>query len=139
MIRPIHTATDHKAALAEIERLWNAEPGTDDGDRFEVLSVLVDVYEREHHPIDPPNPIDAILFRLDQMGMPTSFLEKFIGPRTRVWEVLNRKRGLSLPMIRRLNTELKIPAEVLVVDYKHEKPKAKREKPRVKRAERVNV
>ncbi len=117
MIRPIHTEQDHRAALAEIEQLWDAKPGSDRHDQLEVLSVLVDAYEREQHPIAPPTPIDAILFRLDQLGLNTSWLERLFGPRSRVWEVLHRKRRLSLTMIRKIHETLDIPADVLVREY----------------------
>lgn len=118
MIRPIHTEEDHRTALSEIEQLWDAKPGTDRHDRLEVLSVLVDAYERDHYPITPPNPIDAILFRLEQLGRQPKWLERLLGPRSRVWEVLNRRRRLSLTMIRRIHRALDIPADVLLREYK---------------------
>lgn len=113
-VKPVRNDADHAAALAAIERLWGAVPGTPDGDRLDVLLTLVDAYESAHHPIDPPDPIDAILFRMEQQGLTRKDLEPFIGPRSRVTEVLNRKRGLSIDMIRRLSEGLGISAEVLI-------------------------
>ena len=113
-IRPIRTKTDYQTALAEIERLWDARKGTPDFDRLEVLSTLVNAYEEARHPIEPPDPIEAIKFRMEQMGLTRKDLEPFIGSRARVSEVLNRRRGLTLEMMRRLNSGLGIPAEVLL-------------------------
>jgi HTH-type transcriptional regulator/antitoxin HigA len=114
MIKPIKTETDHAAALREIERLWGANEGTAGGDRLEVLATLVEAYEQAHFPIDAPDPIEAIKFRLEQQGTDKKPLIGVIGSRTRVHEVLRRDRALSLGMIRRLNHTLKIPAEVLI-------------------------
>jgi HTH-type transcriptional regulator/antitoxin HigA len=116
LIKPIRTEEDHKEALAEIERLWNAAPGTPDGDRFDVLATLVDAYEREHTPILPPDPVEAIKFRLEQQGQTRKALEPILGTRARVSEVLNGNRTLSLAMIRALNRELQIPLDVLVAE-----------------------
>jgi HTH-type transcriptional regulator/antitoxin HigA len=113
-IKPIKTEADHAAALHEIERLWGADEGSAAGDRLEVLTTLVEAYEQAHFPIDAPDPIEAIQFRLEQLGADTKALIGVIGNRTRVYEVLRRDRGLSLSMIRRLNQMLKIPAEVLI-------------------------
>jgi HTH-type transcriptional regulator/antitoxin HigA len=113
-IRPIRTGKDHSAALAEIERLWGAKEGTPEGDRLDVLVTLVEAYERAHFPIDAPDPIDAIRFRLEQQGEDVKFLIGVIGSRTRVYEVLRGDRPLTLPMIRRLHRDLQIPAEVLI-------------------------
>lgn len=115
-IKPIHTAADHKAALAEIERLWGAQPGTPDGDKFEVLATLVDEWERKRTPILPPDPVEAIKFRLEQQGQTRKALEPIIGTRARVSEILNGHRKLTLAMIRALNRELNIPLEILVAD-----------------------
>jgi len=115
-IKPIHTAADHKLALAEIERLWDAAPGTPDFEKLEVLATLTDAYEREHTPILPPDPIEAIKFRLEQQGQTRKVLEPIIGTRARVSEVLNGQRKLSLAMIRALNRELDIPLEILVAE-----------------------
>ncbi|WP_040621445.1 helix-turn-helix domain-containing protein [Rhodovulum sp. PH10] len=113
-IRPIRSERDHEAALAEVERLWGARSGTPEGDRLDVLATLVDAYETEHVPIDPPDPVEAILFRMEQQGLTRKDLEPFIGSRTRVAEILNRKRNLSIDMIRRLHEGLGISAEVLI-------------------------
>lgn len=113
-IRPIRTEADHEAALAEVERLWGATAGTPEGDRLDVLATLIDAYEAEHHPMDPPDPVEAIKFRMEQEGLTRKDLEPLIGTRTRVAEVLNGRRGLSIGMIRRLHARLGIPAEVLI-------------------------
>ena len=113
-IRPIRTEADYEAALAQIERLWGAKAGTPDGDRLDVLATLVDAYEGEHYPMDPPDPIAAIEFRMEQQGLTRKDLEPIIGTRTRVAEILNRKRNLSIGMIRRLHEQLGIPAEILI-------------------------
>ena len=115
-IKPIHTEADHKAALAEIERLWDAEPGTPEFERFEVLATLVDAYERAQTPILPPDPIEAIKFRLEQQGQTRKALEPILGTRARVSEVLNGQRKLTLPMIRALHRELRIPLDILVAE-----------------------
>ncbi len=113
-IKPIRTETDHKAALAEVESLWQAPPGSAESDRLEILATLVEAYEEKNHPIDPPDPVDAILFRMDQLGMSRRDLEVYIGRRGRVSEILSRARSLTLPMIRRLHEGLGIPADVLI-------------------------
>ena len=113
-IKPIRTKADHEAALREIERLWGADEGTPEGDRLDVLATLVEAYEQAHFPMDAPDPIEAIKFRLEQQGADKKALIGVIGNRTRVYEVLRRDRALSLSMIRRLNQRLKIPVEVLI-------------------------
>jgi len=113
-IRPIKTNGDYEAALAEIERRWGAKPGTPEGDKLDVLATLVDAYEDVHFPIDPPTPIEAIKFRMDQMGLRQIDLVPYFGSRGRVSEVLNGKRPLSLRMIRRISRGLGIPTEVLI-------------------------
>jgi HTH-type transcriptional regulator / antitoxin HigA len=113
-VRPIRTKRDYEAALKEVERLWGAKTGTRDGDRLDVLATLIDAYETEHYPMDPPDPIEAIKFRMEQQGLSRRDLEEIIGTRTRIAEVLNRKRGLSVGMIRRLHERLGISAEVLI-------------------------
>jgi HTH-type transcriptional regulator/antitoxin HigA len=117
-IKPIKTNADYESALQEIERLFNAKPGTPDGDRLEVLSTLVEAYEDEHYSIPMPDPIEMILYTMESRGLNRSDLESYIGSRARVSEVLNRKRPLSLSMIQRLNTGLGIPAEALIAPYK---------------------
>lgn len=116
-VKPIKTDEDFRAAMAEVETLWNADPGTPDGDRLEVLLALVEIYEAKNHAIPPSDPIDAIEFMMEQRGLTRRDLEPLIGHRGRVAEVLNRKRPLTLDMIRRLSSELHIPAEILVRDY----------------------
>ena len=113
-VKPIRTEADHQAALAEMEALWGAPVGTPEGDRLDVLATLIDAYEAKHHPIDPPDPIEAIRFRMEQQGLTRKDREEIIGTRTRVADVLNRKRGLSIAMIRRLNETLGIPADILI-------------------------
>lgn len=113
-IQPIKTETHYDAALAEIDRLWGATEGTPDGDRLDVLLVLVDSYEAQHYPIAPPDPVEAIKFRMEQMNLKRKDLEPYIGSRARVSEVINRRRSLSLPMIRKLHGALHIPLESLV-------------------------
>jgi len=117
-IRPIRNDRDHAAALRRIEALMDAEPGTAAGtaaaDELDVLATLVEAYEDRQFPIDEPDPIDAIRFRMDQSGLTRRDLERFIGPRGRVSEVLNRQRPLSLRMIRALHRELGIPLESLI-------------------------
>jgi HTH-type transcriptional regulator / antitoxin HigA len=113
-VKPIRTKKDHEAALAEVERLWGAKLGTPDGDRLDVLATLIDAYEVAHYPMDPPDPIEAIKFRMEQQGLTRKDLQPLIGTRTRVAEVLNRKRSLSIEMIRRLHQTLGISAEVLI-------------------------
>jgi HTH-type transcriptional regulator/antitoxin HigA len=113
-VKPIRTKKDHKAALAEVERLWGAKLGTPDGDRLDVLATLIDAYEVAHYPMDSPDPIEAIKFRMEQQGLTRKDLQPLIGTRTRVAEVLNRKRSLSIEMIRRLHQTLGISAEVLI-------------------------
>jgi len=113
-LKPIRTKSDYKAALVDVERLWGAKSGTPDGDRLDVLATLIDVYEAVHFPMDPPDPIEAIKFRMEQQGLTRKDLEPLIGSRTRIAEVLNRKRNLSIEMIRRLHEKHGIPAEVLI-------------------------
>eukprot|EP01035_Chromulina_nebulosa_P037565 gene37565-50709_t len=96
---PIRTEADHNAALAEVERLWGAKSGTPDGDRLDLLATLIDAYEARTFPMDPPDPIEAIQFRMEQLGLTRKDLEPLIGTRARVAEVMNRKRSLSIDMI----------------------------------------
>jgi HTH-type transcriptional regulator/antitoxin HigA len=113
-LKPIRTKADYKRALAEVERLWGARSGTAEGDRLDVVATLIDAYETVHYPMDPPDPVEAIKFRMEQQGLSRKDLEPLIGTRTRVAEVLNRKRSLSISMIRRLHDHLGISAEVLI-------------------------
>ena len=126
-VRPIKTEADHEAALAEIARLMDASPDSSDGDRLDVLVTLVERYEEAHWPIGLPHPLDAIRFALEQRGLTRKDLESLIGSRGRVSEILSGKRPLTLNMIRKLNKELGIPAEVLIQDYEAARPRAKQE------------
>jgi HTH-type transcriptional regulator/antitoxin HigA len=103
--------------MAEIERLWGAKIGTPEGDRLDVLTTLVDAYEARHYPIDPPDPIEAIRFRMEQQGLTRKELEPMIGTRARVSEVLSGKRSLTIEMIRRLHDGLGISADVLIREH----------------------
>jgi HTH-type transcriptional regulator/antitoxin HigA len=113
-LKPIRSRADHKRALAEVEQLWGSKSGTPQGDRLDILATLIDAYEAAHFPMDPPDPVDAIKFRMEQQGLTRKDLEPLIGTRTRVAEVLNRRRPLSIRMIRKLHEGLGIPAEVLI-------------------------
>jgi HTH-type transcriptional regulator/antitoxin HigA len=116
-IRPIKTKADHRAALKEIERLMDASPGTRAGDRLEILTTLVDHYESRHEAIEPPDPIEAILHHMESRGLSRRDLEPFLGSRARVAEVLNRRRPLTIEMIRKLHEGLGMSAEVLIRPY----------------------
>lgn len=115
-IKPIRTPEDLAAALARVEQLWGADVGSPAGDELEILALLIEKYEQAHYPMPPSDPIEAIRFRMEQLGMTARDLEPFIGTSGRVSEVLNRKRKLSLSMIRRLHEGLRIPYERLLVD-----------------------
>jgi HTH-type transcriptional regulator/antitoxin HigA len=112
-IKPIRTKQDYEAALRRVESLWDCKAGSE-CDELDVLATLVDAYEREHYPVDLPDPIEAIKFRLEQQSKDTRALIGIIGQRTRVYEVLQKKRSLSLAMIRNLHDKLGIPAKVLI-------------------------
>jgi len=114
MIAPIKTKRDYDRTLHRIEQLMDAKPGTKNGDELDVLTTLVEAYEAKHHAICPPDPIEAVKFRMDQLGMTRKDLEAMLGGRGRVSEILTKKRGLSLEMIRRLHRKLHIPLESLV-------------------------
>lgn len=115
-IRPIHTEADYKAALREVSVYFDnePEPGTEDGDRFEILLTLVEAYEAKQFPVDFPDPIEAIKFRMDQEGLTAKDLEPAIGKRNRVYEILNGKRNLTLVMVWKLHAMFGIPAESLI-------------------------
>ena len=115
-IHPIKTESDYDSALDEIERLWGTPEDTLEGDHLDVLLVLVENYESKQYPIDPPDPVEAIKFRMEQMNITRKDLEKIIGSRGRVSEIFSRKRTLTLPMIRRLHNTLHIPLESLVYE-----------------------
>ena len=110
----IKTETEHKKALARIDQLMDARPGTPEGNELELLAALVELYEDEAYPIDEPDPVDAIRFRMEQQGLKPRDLVPYIGSRSKVSEVLSGHRGLSLRMIRGLSTGLGIPADILV-------------------------
>jgi HTH-type transcriptional regulator / antitoxin HigA len=122
MLRPIKSDKQYEEYLERAYELMQMDlkPDSKNSDELEVLSILIENYETENFPIDPPNPIDAIFFRLDQMNLDKSDLNKILGSRSRTSEILNGKRKLSLAMIRRLNAKLKIPAEILIRDYELE-------------------
>jgi len=113
-IKPIRNRRDHERALRRVEALWGAADGSKEHDELGVLATLIEAYEREHFPVEMPDPIQAIRFRLEQQGADTSDLVGVIGGRTRVYEVLRGKRPLSLNMIRNLHAKFGIPAHVLI-------------------------
>jgi HTH-type transcriptional regulator / antitoxin HigA len=113
-IKPIKTEVDYERALRRVEELWDSTEGSAESDELDILTTLIDAYEREHYPIDLPDPIEAIRFRLEQTGKDSRALIGVIGQRTRVYEVMRGKRPLSLNMIRNLHEKLQIPAEVLI-------------------------
>ncbi len=116
-IAPIRNEKDYQKALKRLEKIFDAKKGTEEGDELEILSILIDQYENENFPIGMPDPIEAIKFRMEQMGMKQKDLAEVVGFKSRVSEILNKKRKLTLDMIRKLNTTLRIPTEVLVQDY----------------------
>ena len=116
-IKPIRTEADYEAALTEVQQLFGARPGTPEGDRLDVLTTLVEVYEQQHYAIPAPDPVEALRYYMASRGLSRADLEPYIGSRARVSEVLNRKRPLSLEMIRRLNGGLGIQADILIRPY----------------------
>jgi HTH-type transcriptional regulator/antitoxin HigA len=117
-IRPIKTEADYKAVLVEIDRLMDAEPDTPAGDRLDVLTTLAEAYEAKNHPIEEPDPVEAILHRMDALGLTRKDLEPLLGTRARVSEVLARKRPLTIAMIRRVHQSLQIPTDILIQAYR---------------------
>lgn len=119
-INPIRTEADYDAALAEIERLWGAEPGTDDGDKLDILATLVEKYENEHWPIDTArvDPIDMLNYLIDEGGHTQAELAELLGSRSRASEILNRRRALTVEMIFRISEAWKVPAELLIRPYR---------------------
>ena len=113
-IKPIKTERDYQKVLTQIEKLWDAKPNTGKGDRLEVLVTLVEAYEQKHYKIEPPDAIEAIKFRMEQLGLKQSDLAKYLGGRSRASEILNRKRKLTVDMMRSLRKHLDIPAESLL-------------------------
>lgn len=116
-IRPIHTEAEYQAALAQIDSLWDAPDAGEAADQLELLSMLVEVYEKQHYPIEAPDPIDFLNYVMETRGLARKDLEPYIGPRGRVSDILNRVRPLTLDMIRRLASGLDLPASVLIQDY----------------------
>lgn len=117
-LRPIRSKREHQAALKEAEALWNAPEGSLEADRLEVLTLLIEAYERDHFPIEDPDPIDFLQHVMEARGLARKDLEPYIGSRARVAEVLNRVRPLTLEMIRKLSQGLELPADVLVRGYR---------------------
>lgn len=113
----IKTESEYKKALTKLEKLFNAKPNTPKGDELELLSLLIEKYEQEKYPIDMPDPIEAIKFRMEQMGYTQNDLAKIIGLKSRASEILNRKRPLTLEMIRNLHEKMNIPTQVLIQAY----------------------
>ncbi len=113
-IKPIKTEQDYNESIKRIDELWGAKKDTPKGDELDLLCTLVESYEMKHYPIAPPDPIDAIKFRMEQMGMTKTDMAKYLGSQSRVSEVLNRKRKLTLKMVKSLYKGLKIPAEILL-------------------------
>ena len=116
-VKVIKTEEDYQQALTRLEEIFDAPIDSPEGDEAEILSILIEKYEDEHYPIGPPDPIEAIKFRMEQMDMKKSDLVKIIGYKSRVSEIFSRKRKLTLQMIRRLHDTLKIPYETLIADY----------------------
>ena len=116
-IIPIHNEKDYQNALERLEEIFDSKKGSELGDELEILSILIDKYENENFPIGMPDPIEAIKFRMEQMGMKQKDLAEVVGFKSRVSEILSKKRKLTLEMIRKLNVSLHIPTEVLVQDY----------------------
>jgi HTH-type transcriptional regulator / antitoxin HigA len=123
-IRPIRTDEDYRAALHEIEHLFDATPNTPEGDRLDVLTTLVEAYEAQHYEIPTPDPIEALVYYMESRDLTRRDLEPFIGSRARVSEVLNRRRPLTLEMIRKLHHGLHIPADVLIRPYETQRTAA---------------
>ena len=116
-LKPIKSEQDYEAALERLEVIFDALPGTEESDELEILGMLIEKYEKEHYPINFPDPIEAIKFRMEQMGYTQNDLAEIIGLKSRASEILNRKRKLSLEMIRTLTQKLHIPSEVLIQAY----------------------
>ena len=116
-IKPIKTEKDYQKALKRLEEIFDSSPGTKNGDELDVLAMLIEKYEDLHYPIDAPDPIEAIKFRMEQMGYKQKDLEDIIGYKGRVSEILNKKRKLTLEMIRKIHDTLKIPTDILMQEY----------------------
>ena len=116
-IHPIKTEADYEAALQRVDALMQAQPNTPDGDDLDILTTLISVYEEQHYPIMPPDPVEALLYWMETRDLTRRDLEPLLGSRARVAEILNRRRTLTLEMIRRLHSALGIPAEILIQPY----------------------
>jgi len=116
-VKPIKTKKDYQQALVRLELIFDAKRETKEGDELEILGILIDQYENEHFPIDLPDPIEAIKFRMEQLGYTQTDLAKIVGLKSRASEILNKKRKLSLDMIRQLHEKLNIPTDVLIQAY----------------------
>jgi HTH-type transcriptional regulator/antitoxin HigA len=116
-IKPIKTKKDYQSAMLRLEQIFDAKAGTEEGDELEVLGILIEKYENEHFPIDLPDPIEAIKFRMEQMGYSQNDLAEVVGLKSRASEILNRKRKLTLEMIRNLHKTMRIPTNVLIQSY----------------------
>lgn len=117
MLKPLKTEADYEAALQQLEPIFDAEPNTEEGDLAEILTMLVEKYEEKHYPMPPPDPIEAIKFRMEQYWYNVSDLAKVVGYSSRASEILKRKRKLTLWMIRNISSSLQIPTDILVQDY----------------------
>src|SRR5690606_5944552 len=117
-IKPIRTKADYQKALTRMEAIFEAKPGSQEGDELEVLTILIDNYEKEKFPIGLPDPIEAIKFRMEQLGYSQNDLAKIVGLKSRASEILNKRRKLNLEMIRSLHKQLDIPTEVLIHNYR---------------------
>jgi HTH-type transcriptional regulator/antitoxin HigA len=116
-IKPLKTKKDYSLAMSRLEKIFDSKPGTPEGDELEILGILIEKYESAHYPIDFPDPIEAIKFRMEQLGFNQNDLVKVIGFKSRVSEIMSKKRKLSLDMIRKLNSSLNILTEVLIKEY----------------------
>ncbi|MBN8686382.1 MAG: helix-turn-helix domain-containing protein [Chitinophagales bacterium] len=116
-IKPIKSKKDYQAALTRLDQIFDAKPGTKDGDELEILGILIEKYEQDRYPIDFPDPIEAIKFRMEQLGYTQNDLARVVGLKSRASEILNRKRKLSLEMIRQIHQSLGIPTDVLIQSY----------------------
>jgi HTH-type transcriptional regulator/antitoxin HigA len=116
-IKPIKTKRDYQNALTRLEVIFDAKPGSKEGDELEILGILIEKYENAHFPIDMPDPIEAIKFRMEQLGYNQNDLARLVGLKSRASEILNKKRKLTLEMIRQLHTGLNIPIQVLTQYY----------------------
>lgn len=125
-LKPIRSEADYDQAFAEVERLWGAKLGTPEGDRLDILATLIEAYEEKHYPMDPPDPIEAIKYCMERQGLTRKDLEPMIGTRTRVAEVLNGKRNLSISMIRHLHAKLGISAEILIQPAQKSRPRVRK-------------